>query len=387
MPFTTTVTKYVDTVNGSNSNDGSTKALAYKTLTYGISQMAADTTFIICNDILYRNELPDTGRVISYSMNVIPESGRCIFGAYDKLTWEQDSEYTNVYSASRSGVVNGVDIRGRENGTFSQLQEVETLQECAALKDSYYNNGARVYCNLGEEVTNEKVLFPLGISNPPWKIESSSKELDLYFENIDFLCSNVGSFNILGNSSYSPELRLYDCKVLFNQNSSTDGISLRGSKGLFMNTTVSGNRKDGFNYHAASGVKSYGIEINCIGSNNGLGSSDTYNNGSTAHDGCQVIRINGNYFNNKGGNIADVHDDTITININCNAYDSAAHSNNGSDTDFCAQQSGATLYLYNCFSKGSKSKYNLYAVADDAYVYYDNCLFDTTQGDGVIELQ
>ena len=387
LPFETTVTKYVDNINGNNSNDGSTKALAYKTLTYAISQMAADTTFIVCNKIYYRNELPDTGRVINYSMNVIPEDGHCIFGIHDKLTWEQDSEYSNVYSASRSGVVQVVDIRGNENGAYALLENKETLQECAATKDTYYFDGARVYVNLGGEiVSNEKVLCELGVSNPPWKIESSSTELKLYFENVDFLCGNVGTFNILGNATYSPELRLYNCKILFNTNTSTDGLSLRGAKGLFMNTTIDRCRKDGFNYHAASGVKSYGIEINCIGSNNGRNSSDTYNNGTTAHDGCQVIRINGNYFGNKGGNVADVHDDTISININCNAYDSVANSNNGSDTDFVAQQSGAKLYLYNCFSKGSRSKYNLYATADNAYVYYDNCLFDTQQGEGVIEL-
>ena len=387
LPFTTSVTKYVDTENGSNSNNGSTKALAYKTLTYGISQMSADTTFIICNKVLYRNELPDTGRTISYSMNIIPESEHCIFGTYDKLTWNQDAEYTNVYSATRSGVINGIDIRANDNGVYSLLTNVETLQECSALKNSYYTDGSTVYCNIGEEVTNDKVLFTLGVSAPPWKIQSNSTNLKLYFENIDFLCGNTGAFDILGNSSYVPELRLYNCKILFNKNTSTDGISLRAAKGIFMNCTVDRNRKDGFNYHANSGIKSYGIEINCIGSNNGLGSSDTYNNGSTAHDGCQVIRINGNYFNNKGGNVADVNDDTITININCNAFDSLANSNNGSDTDFVAQQSGATLYLYNCYSKGSRSKYNLYAVADNAYVYYDNCMFDTTQGDGVIELQ
>lgn len=387
LPFATSVTKYVDNINGSNSNDGSTKALAYKTLTYAISQMSADTTFIICNKIYYRNELPDTGRVLNYTMNIIPEDGHCIFGIHDKLTWNQDATYSNVYSASRSGVIQVVDIRGNENGAYALLENKETLQECAATKNTYYFDGGSVYVNIGEAVTNEKVLCELGVSNPPWKIESNTTELKLYFENVDFLCGNVGNFSILGNASYSPELRLYNCKILFNTNTSTNGLSLRGAKGLFMNTTIDRCKKDGFNYHAASGVKSYGIEINCIGSNNGYNNNDTYNNGSTAHDGCQVIRINGNYFGNKGGNVADVHDDTISININCNAYDSIANSENGSDTDFVAQQSGATLYLYNCFSKGSRSKYNLYAVAEDAYVYYDNCLFDTSYGNGVIELE
>lgn len=382
----TTVVKYVDNVNGSNSNDGSTELLAYKTLTYGLGQMAADTTFILLNDKYYRNELPDTGREINYNVNIIPKNGHCIMGTYDSLSWTHDQTYTNCYSTTRSGVNKGIDLRGAKNGAYSLLTKVTSLTDCNTTLNSYYTSGSNLYCNIGEEVTNDKVVFTLGISNPPWNVNSSSKAVTLYFENIDFLCGNKGNFNILGNTTYIPQLNMYNCKVLFNSDTGSDGISMRAAKGIFINCTCDRNVKDGFNYHANSDIPSYGIEINCIGSNNGYNSSDNYNNGSTAHDGSQVVRINGNYFNNKGGNVADVQDDTLTVNINCNAFDSASTAQDGSNTDFVAQQSGATMYLYNCYSKGSKSKYNLYAVAQDAYLYYDNCEFDTKQGEGVVEL-
>ena len=46
------------------------------------------------------------------------------------------------------------------------------------------------------------------------------------------------------------------------------------------------------------------IELNCVGRNNGFANS-SINNGSTSHDGCNVIRINFEYYSNKGAQIAE----------------------------------------------------------------------------------
>lgn len=386
LPFVTYNLKYVDNVNGSDTNDGSSKAQAYKTLSHGIDIMNAHTTFIICNNVLYRNDLPKSNTAFNYDVNIKPENEHCIFGVYDALSWTQDGTYTNIYYATRSNISKGIDIRGNKNGVYSLLTPVVSIQECADTLNSYYTSGNTVYCNIGEAVTNEKVLFPLNIGYSPCIIKNSSKQIHVYFENIDFLCGDHSYFNIEVDSGYSPELRLYNCKLLFNSSTSDDGISLKGAKGIFMNCVADRNKKDGFNYHASSGTASYGIEINCIGSNNGFNASDNYNNGSTAHDGSQVVRINGNYFRNKGGNVTDVNNETTTININCNAFDSISSLEDGTNTDFCAQQEDTNMYLYNCYCKGSNSYYNLYATQSGAYVYYNNTEFDTSHGNGVIEI-
>lgn len=117
------------------------------------------------------------------------------------------------------------------------------------------------------------------------------------------------------------------------------------------------NGFDGFSYHAApDGADNapHVVEVECKAFNNGNQNSYESNNASTAHDGTNIVRLNCVYSSSHGGNVADVHDKTVSYNIGCK---SASVLNLGDNyrqyqaNYFCA--SGALMYLIGCESYAS----------------------------------
>ena len=213
--------------------------------------------------------------------------------------------------------------------------------------------------------------------------ESTSKNMHIYLENAICLNGTMPICRASSTANYTCEFIAKNCKFLFMENSDArDGLSLLGAKSVLIGCEASMNGKDGFNYHETNNKKCYGIEVDCIGNFNGYGRGNHTFNGSTAHDGCQVIRMNGSYCGNNGSNVADVQTDTLSVNINCNGFDSSASTSDVYDNDFCTQQAGATMYLYNCVAKGDSYK-NLYCISGST-MYVSNCKYDTITGGGTI---
>ena len=79
---------------------------------------------------------------------------------------------------------------------------------------------------------------------------------------------------------------------------------------------------DGFNYHGDSGngVAVKFLEVNCVAKRIGK-SGDSNDNGSTCHDDCLGIRLNGNYQSSYGPVLGDVIAvgtlGTLTVNLGC----------------------------------------------------------------------
>ena len=371
-------TIYVDR-SFAGSSDGSESA-PYKTIYTGIEHTSDGDTLIIKKGIYRREEIPGKTQVIP-SINIICEKGT-ILSASSELSWSQDSTYTNVYEATRSNSTSVIDVR--DVNLPVALVKKNSILECSQTLGSYYTDNVTVYVNIGEAVTNNKVVVNLAIGDTPALnfTPKGSSNLKIYLENATILSGSECLVRASNTSSYTCEFNAKNCKFLFNTSASTNGVDLLGTKSVFINCEASYNKKDGFNYHMTNNVPCYAIEINCTGSCNGLNNSDHLNNGSTIHDGGQIIRINGNYFRNNGANVADVNTGTVSLNINCNAFDCLAGTEDGYNSDFCAQASGATMYLYNCIAKGSSYK-NIFAVTDTT-IYASNCKYDTTSGNVII---
>ena len=101
------------------------------------------------------------------------------------------------------------------------------------------------------------------------------------------------------------------------------------------------------------------------------------------HDGGKIIRINGLYYNNNGGNVADTSPDGISYNYGCVAFDSLApHGDANTDqtsADFWVR-STASMYLYGCRAIGN-SEYNLRTpTAGTSTIYVNKCEFERTIG-------
>ena len=136
------------------------------------------------------------------------------------------------------------------------------------------------------------------------------------------------------------------------------------------------NTEDGFSYHyysAPLGVP-YGIEVDCTARSNGWNATGT-NNGSTTHDGGQMIRVNCTYSDNQHRQIHDVNG-SVTWMVGCTVTAPRA----GYYSNYAAGVGGGTLslmYLDSCTSSGT---YDLETIVSGSTIYTSNF---TTNGTNV----
>lgn len=90
-----------------------------------------------------------------------------------------------------------------------------------------------------------------------------------------------------------------------------------------------------------------------------------------------ILRMNCVYHHNRGPNVADVLENCRSLNINCIAYDSLGSLT--AKADFSVNR-GATMRLFNCYTKNSTSNVNIINEDSESNIYNFNSQFDTTQG-------
>lgn len=188
-----------------------------------------------------------------------------------------------------------------------------------------------------------------------------------YFENIRFEHGNSNT-----NSAFSATCNSSGNTVLFKncifREGGANGLSATGIDVICIGCTAYGNKLDGFNYHdkTVGGVTYIPnvLEIDCVGYNNGNAESGSDScNGSTAHDGTKIIRLNGEYYSCYGGVIAEIartgEEPTISVNYGVLAHDSTGVSNY--KASFWASVN-TKMYLYDCLSYGGD--YDITAIND-----------------------
>ena len=329
----------------------------------------------------------DTGNFnLVKSVNIVAKDGeenKVFCACCDSLAWTQNDTYTNVYQATRSNTRRIIDIRKRSEGIFAELPLAESLEACSNTLNSCYISGSTIYANIGEAVTNDNIAALIQVESL-FRIANSSADTNVYFENITFLSGYSGFVSVTGSGAYDCMFTAKNCNFYYSYGTANDALPIVGANSILYNCKACFADKDGFNYHASGDRYCKNIEINCVGANNGaIGEVTTYN-GSTTHQGNKILRINGVYFNNHGANVCDVGTGTLSINIGCKSFDSIC-AVSSAQADFNAQQAGTTMKLYNCYSKGSRSRFNIYAVSDTTIDVY-NCQFDRTGGDGTITI-
>ena len=361
------------------------------TLYRAINNHASANDTVILRPGIYRRAdfaFAENSAKVYKSINIIAEEGAILTNS-DELEWSKTANRSNVYQANRSAVQNVIDIRGKDNGIFAKLTKVTSISAVDSTLNSWYTESNVLYVNIGEQVTNDKVVANLGTGNVPMPINSVNYDQSIYLEGLVCLGGDRSIVRIESSTSYSCFAVANKCRFLFASDVAEGGcMQVRGADTIFVDCEASYAATDGFGYHAANNRTCNAIEINCIGSNNGVGNTyhaNPIHNGSTVHDGCKIVRIDGRYFENNGSNVADVNDNTVSININCRAYDSQAQTHNVYDSDFCAQQSGATMYLYNCWSNGGNSDTNIFAVSGTT-INLQRTKHKTTGGGGTINV-
>lgn len=317
---------------------------------------------------------------VNKSINIIAEDGVYLTYA-EELTWAVDSTFSNIYVAARSNVSNVIDIRQRDKGIYNQLTKVSSASECAGTPFSWFNDSTNVYVNLdGDVVSNSSIVCNLKVTPAAIPIEDGASPVTVYLKKLNCLGGSMGIVSITGTQS-TGHLRVVacDCKFYYNTKEDSNAITVRGADTIFKNCEACFAMRDGFNYHANSSILCNSIELDCLGAYNGH-DNNYNNNGSTTHDGNKVLRIKGVYFNNKGPNVADVSDNTISVNLDCIAFDSEAILTQ--KNDFMTTDT-VTMYLYNCYTRGSRSINNIRCAGESSVLHLnDNTLYDTLDNAG-----
>ena len=137
-----------------------------------------------------------------------------------------------------------------------------------------------------------------------------------------------------------------------------NGLSVTGIDCICIGCVSYGNKLDGFNYHAkdieGTTYIPNALEIDCVAYNNGSDQSGSDScNGSTAHEGVQIVRLNGEYYSCYGGVIAEIAETSQPTTISVN-FGVLAHDSTGTGTykaSFWASKN-TKMYLYDCSCYG-----------------------------------
>ena len=381
---------YYVSPNGNDSRSGLSREEALLSLTKALELCESGDTIMLLEGMYTRTNWPSgtSNNDIKKSVNIIGENNNVYVKQGDNHVYTQNEQFPNIYQTTRNKVWQVIDITNINIGEVEQLEEVYSLEDCNNTESSYYCDGTITYINMrGETIpTNENLVINLILDTSTIRVYDINDNIKLYLEGITII-GGKGNISAYANSNYTPTILAKNCKFYASKTSEEldlSAVNMRGCYSVFQNCEAKFGNNDGFNYHNQSGKICNAIEIGCIGANNGEGWKDYTCNGSTIHDGGKIIRLNGEYYNNYGGNVADVNEDTVSLNLGCYAHDSYSGIGGANSTDFVAQLSGAVMYLYSCKSDGT-SEYNICSI-EGTTIYVKDCVYDTIyKGGNVIE--
>ena len=306
---------------------------------------------------------------IEKSINLVAD-GEVLFVPIIPTSFAESST-AGAYSASMARPTAVYDITHISDGIIQKLTHTTNVSDLSNKGIWYYStSNSKLYVhNFDSEKPTEKTIVCDDTTSAVITINGNNT---VYLQGLTII---GGTSNILATGG---DLICVDCTMLYAN--TNNAITMQATNGYFQRCITAFAQLDGFNYHKNSNdVLSYGLEVDCIGHDNGNRDSGQSNNGSTMHDGGAVVRIGGSYYNNKGGNIADISGNGLSYNYDCLAYDSTADTDAELNTksDFWAYY-GCSMYLYGCRGIGD-SKYNLYANGN-GIIYQKNCEFERSAG-------
>ena len=362
---------YYVSVGGNYLNDGLSREKPVQ-IYQAISRVEDGDTIIITEGVYSIGDLPLSEYNLAKNVNIIGEGnvvlapGSRIWGDFAK------DEQTGLWTADHPLPVKVL----RLDNFDIALTAASSVANCAKTRNSYFHNGTTLYINTAYNPNNRLLILHETIGF----FCNNSADCRLYMENITII-GGSSNFQTSKSPQYKLEVILNNCTFLYSLYERA-AVRIAGGDALIVNCKALHSHDDGFGYVAYNADSAYVVtnfmEIGCVGANNGLLADSENKNGSTAHSGIKGIRVNGLYYNNLGGNVADVQEGTQTVNLGCEAYDSAAKE---SSQGFGLQQAGTTMWLYNCKAYGNKADLVAYG---GTTAYTHNCNFDYVAGGGLI---
>jgi hypothetical protein len=331
------VTYYVNGATGSNTNDGLSVDTPLATLAAAVTKTDVVTIYM-ASGIYTRTQWAVS--TITKSLNIIGVGNVRLY-CHDVLPWTLSSGQTNTYQAARTAVGQVVDSASGGRGT--RCVKVASISAVEATPGSWYHDGTNVYVHTYNGRAADALVYAF-LQTPGIRFDGLVRA---YLENLTIWGGNSPVELRAANTGPSGAPTAYLNNLLLGYATQADCLRVLGAQ-----LTVSYNCEaysamlDGFNYHEYLGVIPKSIEIGCRGFYNGgvpygSGGGGT-DQGSTAHDGASVIRLNSEYLNNYASNIADVNPGTESWNM-------------------------------GCIARGSLTKYDFELTSDNPTGWFDRC--------------
>jgi len=330
-------TYYVDKATGVDTNAG-TSAAPFKTIFKAISIGRATTQKMLIkvkggNYYLtenFNNKVPEAMylSVISWdgqpvictneNPNIVPASWTL---DSDNTYWASVASYG--YSEYRSSVWDG--SVGDAFGDDVPLVPAASIVACKASAGTYYTDQAslRVYVHTLDNRAPDADIHVYEAWNTPGQYTdypAAPQAGNCYFENIHFR-GGASPFNLANTNATNKIIGVfYDCS--FKYGAINRLVQVQGYIDVaLVDCLAAAGHADGFSYHAYGGnTPPTAIEIGCEARMCGAILTGTANQGSTAHDGASIVRVNGNYHDNENDQVADVGT-TKSWLLNCSATD------------------------------------------------------------------
>lgn len=356
---------YYVATNGNDLADGLTPATPLRKILTALGKADVDVVYVAAGD--YHRD---------YQWNVSPARNVAVIATggvvrstvhQTGLSWVQDGTYTNTYKATRSNTIQLRDVLYSDsNGDSQKLTQLASADLVDAAPGSWCIDGSNVvYVRLSDDRVPDADLriYLAGINNG-----LVTGNVHVYAEGIVF--EGGGSPFRAATSGAGQDQRIYfkNCQFKYGTD---NGLTVLGSALVIAQGCVSAkNWQDGFNYHVQNAVIPNAIEINCVGRDNGAVNGTANDNGSSIHDGGNIVRLNGEYYRNVGPNVIDIGP-SLSWNLGTYAHDSASDVV-GLDNNFSIT---GTMWCDRCRSTGSTYDY---VAAAASTLYKRLCIGDAS---------
>lgn len=375
----TTEEVWVSTAGNDTTGNG-TQALPYKTIGKALSVAAASAaTGIHIRISAGRYEFAGrwTGTAPDKNLVVTAEGGTVISSTHNNVTWALQA--SGAYRASRTSAHDAIDLTNLDaRGNPVKMTKVVDESTCGITPNSFFTDGTYVFVNTfdGRAPDNATVKVMLAVTHATCTVDKS-----WYISGITFEGSNP--FLAQVTVAHSSTLVLEGCEYRYANAASGTGANGFLAKGVATVINVGckayGNPADGFNYSAGTnGISPKMIEIGCLSYGNG-DTSDSVNNdnGSTLHNDCRGIRVNGVYTQTVGPVVTDI-DTCLSWNLGCAASESLSTEPVAASNTAFRTAGSAKMWLEGC---NGSSYYAAYAGDTSQIRHKNTSLQGATSGD------
>lgn len=354
----TPIVKYVDAVNGLDTNNGDSAQTAYKTITK-LMTVTWDRAYLAEGNYAF------SSHVFSSRDHEIIGTGKVtIARGYlgSELTWTDlgGGVYSTPLTAFQTIIENAVE---NENGDLTALAYVANPGLVTTTPGSYYWHADEdvlyVHRSNGASPNTEQITINWGGTGVYTEYA--------YAENVIFL-SNFGGLN---TTATAWKILLKNCKLNYGR------INASGNIWMWLEgiTLAISRLTDLFNIKEASGYNPSVVEVGCKMYDAGKTYPTTTHitNTSTTHHSVVILRINGEYYESEGVVVHDVNQ-AVALNIGCYVHDSVSGDTTHKACFGTAAKAAETskVYLYDCTTSG-----DCYGVVNlspgTAHIYARDC--------------